>query len=209
MPCSSGSSPASNPMKGTKSLVIDVLVQSPSATRVDMQVICLFRRSAGGGFGGSLALIDQALTGLLLLLHSPERFEGLSGETLLFTPPPGTLPASRLILIGLGDAETFTPERMRLIGKILFREADRLGISHPYFAPTVLDGGMERFTTGDVSEQVVLGVLDAQGTTEWLAGQNAAERPVVRAITLIAGETHRASTEQGVQRALLLYDRRD
>jgi hypothetical protein len=47
---------------------------------------------------------------------------------------------------------------MELVGAILYAESARLGVAHPYFAPTILDGGVSKYTTGEVAEQVIAGV---------------------------------------------------
>jgi len=40
-------------------------------------------------------------------------------------------------MVGLGDSQTFTPERMELVGASCYREASRLGVLIPFFAPTI------------------------------------------------------------------------
>ena len=55
----------------------------------------------------------------------------------MIAPATGSLPAKNLLIIGLGDTQTFTPQRMELVGSIAYREFSLLGIVHPYFAPTV------------------------------------------------------------------------
>ena len=47
---------------------------------------------------------------------------------------------------------------MQMVGEILYDEASRLGVAHPYFAPTILDGGVSKFTTGEVAEQVIAAI---------------------------------------------------
>ena len=38
-------------------------------------------------------------------------------------------------------------ERMQFVGVVLYTESERIGVEHPFFAPTVLDGGLSKFTT--------------------------------------------------------------
>ncbi len=140
---------------------IRVLVQSPADTSTELQVICLFQSDPSNTLHGSLTEIDEKLKGLLGRIRTPALFRGELGETILVVPPVGTLAAGKLMIIGLGDSQTFTPQRMELVGSIVYREANRLGVAHPFFAPTVLDGGVTKFTTGEVSEQVVSGFLRA------------------------------------------------
>ncbi|HEY4286667.1 MAG TPA: hypothetical protein VGN00_06165 [Puia sp.] len=51
------------------------------------------------GVNGLLHL-DQALLGLINDLRKIEKFMGRALETLLITPPAGTIPAGKLLLIG-------------------------------------------------------------------------------------------------------------
>jgi hypothetical protein len=143
---------------------VTVLAQSPADTKTDLQIFCLFRSSPENQLHGSLTEIDAKLHGLLTQVRQPGLFGGELGETMLLTPPPGSIGAKKVLIIGLGDSSTFAPERMYLAGKIAFREANRLGIAHPFFAPTVLDGGVSGFPTGAVAYQVVRGLRDALAT---------------------------------------------
>jgi hypothetical protein len=112
-----------------------VLAQSPADTKTDLQIFCLFRSSPDNSLHGSLTEINERLDGLLDQLRIPALFNGDLGETILLTPPAGTVAAKKVLIIGLGDSSSFTPVRMYLVGKIALREANRLGIAHPFFAP--------------------------------------------------------------------------
>jgi Cytosol aminopeptidase family, N-terminal domain len=183
------------------SFPVDVLVESPAVTKTDLQAICLFQSDPSHTFHGSLMEIDQKLGGLLSQIHKSNLFSGAVGETLLIAPKPGTIPARRLLLIGLGDLESFTPEREQQVGFIFFGEAERLGISHPYFAPTVLDGGKTGTDTGDVAQQFLSGFLRAKSSQDLLrnAGVSAGASP--RSLTYLAGRAHAADTRDGLARA--------
>jgi hypothetical protein len=67
---------------------------------------------------------------------------GSLGKTLLIAPSKDSIGAKELLIIGLGDSQTLSPQRMQLVGEILYAEASRLGVAHPFFAPTTLDGGV-------------------------------------------------------------------
>jgi hypothetical protein len=181
---------------------IRVLAQSPADTSTELQVICLFQSDPSNTLHGSLTEIDERLQGLLGRLRTPALFRGELGETILITPPAGSLAARRLLIIGLGDSQTFTPQRMELVGSIVYREANRLQIEHPFFAPTVLDGGVTKFSTGEVSEQVVSGFLRALHTERALEEAGASQRRGIQDLTYLAGPTHAADTQQGIERAI-------
>jgi hypothetical protein len=183
-------------------LPVTVLVKSPADTQTDLQIFCLFRSSPENALRGSLSEIDAKPHGLLGEIRSPELFGGELGETILLTPPAGTIAAKRVLIIGLGDASGFTAERMYLVGKIALREADRLGAAHPFFAPTVLDGGVSGFSTGAVAEQVVRGFRDALASERLLHEKNAGPAPAVVDFTFLAGAAHAGDTQAGIDRAL-------
>jgi hypothetical protein len=184
---------------------VDVLVKSPALTNTDLQVICLFQadpvNTVPNPLHGSLAEIDEKLGGLLSQLRKESLFAGQLGETLLITPRPGTIPARRLLLIGLGDLPSFTPVREQVVGFIAFEEAERLAISHPFFAPTVLDGGKTGIDTGDVAQQFMAGFLRAKATQVLLqkAGVSSGKNP--DSLTFLAGGTHAEGTREGLARA--------
>jgi hypothetical protein len=183
-------------------LPIRILLQSPADTVTDLQVICLFQSNPSNTLHGSLTEINDKLKGLLDQVRKPDLFRGESGETILITPPAGTLGAGKLLVIGLGDSETFTPQRMELVGSILYREAERLAVSQPFFAPTILDGGVTTFGTGQVSEQVVSGFLRAARMDRVLRNTGAWQGQPIQALTFLAGPTHAAETQQGIEKAI-------
>jgi hypothetical protein len=186
----------------TPSLAVTVLAQSPAETKTDLQIFCLFRSEPQNQLHGSLREIDEKLHGLLTQLRATGLFGGELGETILLTPPPGTIAAKKVLVIGLGDSSTFAPERMYLVGKIALREADRLGVSHPFFAPTVLDGGVTGFATGVVAYQVVRGLRDGLASEAVLYQKGAGAAPSVVGFTYLAGAAHTMDTQKGIDQAM-------
>ncbi len=174
-----------------------VLAQSPADTRTYLQIFCLFRSSPENTLHGSLTEIDGKLHGLLGQIRAPGLFGGELGETLLLTPPAGTLAAKKVLIIGLGDSQTYTPDRMYLVGKIALREANRLGGAHPYFAPTILDGGVTKFPPNDAAAQIVRGFRDAVAT------ESALHAPLaVVDFTFLAGAQYAKDVQATIDRAL-------
>jgi hypothetical protein len=187
---------------------MQILVQSPADTRTDLQVICLFQSSPVNTLHGSLAEMNEKLKGLLDRIRQPELFRGELGETLLLAPPKDSLGARKLLIIGLGDSQTFFPQRMQLIGQILYREAGNLGVEHPFFAPTILDGGVSKFTTGEISEQVIRGFLRAAATDKLLKDANALTGQPVTALTYLAGAANVNNTREGIEKAIAAASRK-
>ena len=180
---------------------IRILAQSPAETRTELQVICLFRSEPANTLHGSLAEANEKLRGLLERVRKPDLFRGELGETLLITLPKDSLAAKKLLVIGLGDSLSFSPQRMQLVGEILYAEAGRLGVAHPYFAPTILDGGVTGFPTGDVAEQVIRGFLRAAAIDRLLQDSNAGKHAVTQ-LTFLAGPKNVSGTRQGIEKAI-------
>jgi hypothetical protein len=180
-----------------------VLVQSPAETDTELQIICLFASSPENTLHGSLVEINEKLKGLLDKIRKPELFRGELGETILIDPPAGSLAAKKLLIIGLGDSESFTAQRMEFVGSIVYRESNRLGIVHPFFAPTILDGGVTKFGTGQVAENFYSGFLRAARTEKILKDAGASAGPVLQDLTFLAGPTHAADTQHALQEAVV------
>jgi hypothetical protein len=179
-----------------------VLVQSPAGTDTELQIICLFASSPENTLHGSLVEINEKLKGLLDKIRKPELLRGELGETVLIDPPAGSLAAKKLLIIGLGDSESFTAQRMEFVGSIVYRESNRLGIAHPFFAPTILDGGVTKFGTGQVAESFYSGFLRAARTEKILKDASASAGPVLQDLTFLAGPTHAADTQHALQEAV-------
>jgi hypothetical protein len=181
---------------------IRILAQSPADTTTELQVICLFRSSPANTLHGSLTETNEKLKGLLERVRKPGLFMGELGETLLITPPKDGLAAKRLLIIGLGDSQNFSPQRMQLVGEILYSEASRLEVAHPCFAPTIFDGGVTKFATGEVAEQVIRGFLRAAAIDGVLGDARGSSGPGITTLTFLAGAKNVSSTREGIEKAI-------
>jgi hypothetical protein len=181
---------------------VRVLVQSPAETDTDLQIICLFKSDPENTFHGSLVETNKKLKSLLDKIRKPTLFRGELGETMLIVPPAGSLAARKLLIIGLGDSETFTPQRLELVGSITYNESNRLGVAHPFFAPTVLDGGVTKYSTGQASDNFFTGFLRAARTEQILETAGTSKGQVIQDLAYLAGPTHATDTQQGIERAL-------
>jgi hypothetical protein len=81
-------------------------------------------------------------------------------------------------------------------------ESGRIGVAHPFFAPTILDGGVTKFATGEVAQQVISGFLRALATDKLLRSLNASASPSVSALTFLAGAKNVSSTREGIEKAI-------
>lgn len=176
-------------------VTIEGKVQSPSAQPTPLQIVCVFEYTEGDIFNSPPALprnlngmvhVDEALHGLITDLRKSGKFMGHAYETLLITPQTGTIPAKKLLLIGLGDRNKFTADLMTDIGRIGMREAIKLGVDSYSHASDLKDAGVDS-PTGPVAQNVVKGALEAYQTELYLQSKNAAPAPKVTKLTLLAG----------------------
>lgn len=191
-------------------LEIEAKVQSPSAQETPLQIVCLFEYTEGDIFNSPPALpkelngmvhVDEALHGLITELRKNNQFEGKSLETLLIIPPADTIPAKRLLLIGLGNRNDFKPEIMRLIGLVGMREALRLGVLSYSHASDLKDAGISS-PTAAVAGYVIQGAIEAYRTQKFLQQQNASQPLTVTKITLLTGPAFFEDSKEGVKKAV-------
>lgn len=83
--------------------------------RADVLVLPVFDNDLGGKKSTSQALLraDKKTKGLLLKTAAQEGFKGKADQVFSFQAQ-GKLPASRVVLVGLGARARFTPETLRL-----------------------------------------------------------------------------------------------
>jgi hypothetical protein len=179
-----------------------VVAQSPAETDTELQIICLFESVPENAVHGALAEMNEKLKGLLDKIRTPTLFRGELGETVLIVPPAGSLRSRNLLIIGLGDSRAFTPQRMELVGSIAYTESNRLKVAHPFFAPTVLDGGVSKYTTGEVSEEFTKGFIRAARTEKNLEVAGVSKGQVIQDLAYLAGPTHVTDTQKGIERAV-------
>jgi hypothetical protein len=170
-------------------------VQSPSGQATPLQVICIFEYEEGDltspkalpPAANGLLHVDEALNGLITELRKSGRFAGHKLETLLLTPPKGSISAQKLLLIGLGNRNEFNADVMTDIGRTGMREALRLGVSSYSHASDLKDGGVDS-PTGTVAVNAVKGALEAYETEEFLVKKKLTSHKPLTAVTLLAGQ---------------------
>jgi len=176
-------------------IAIEGKVQSPSAQATPLQIICVFEYTEGDmtspqalpAAANGLLHVDQALSGLITDLRKSGKFAGHALETIIITPPKGTIPAQKLLLIGLGNRNSFDPEIMTSVGRVGMREALRLGVSSYSHGSDLKDAGIDS-PTGIVAVNVVKGALDAYETEEYLVNKKLSSHKPLTTVTLLAGQ---------------------
>lgn len=191
-------------------VAIEGMVQGPSAEVADLQVACVFEYTEGDIFNSPPALpaavngmvhLDEALKGIITEVRKSGKFAGHAFETLLITPPAGSLGSKKLLLIGLGDRNKFTPELMKSVGAVAMNEALRLSVSHYAFASDLKDAGIDS-PTALVANYVVAGSFEAYRTQAWLKDKKMAAYKPLTKITLLAGPAFYSVAGEGIKEAI-------
>src|SRR5271170_3676941 len=136
----------------TKPLGIQMSIKmdGPFMEPADLQIICLFKhKAAGDTYQGAAKETDEKLAGILSALRNRGQFVGELGETFLFTPPAGSIPAKRFLIIGLGEEGDLSLDALRVVGHVAAREAVRLQAHHVAWAPVIRDEGDTSIEVGD------------------------------------------------------------
>ncbi|KRD57801.1 peptidase M17 [Flavobacterium sp. Root935] len=188
---------------------VNGLVQGPSSAEADLQVACVFEYTEGDIFNppalpanlNGMVHLDDAFKGLITELRKSGKFTGHSLETLLITPPKGTLASKKLLLIGLGDRTKFTPDLMISVGSVAMREALRLGVSDFSFASDIKDAGIDS-PTALVAANVVLGSFEAYRTQTYLKQKKLSDHKPLTKIILLAGPAFYNVAGEGIQEAI-------
>ncbi|WP_269236038.1 M17 family peptidase N-terminal domain-containing protein [Flavobacterium flavigenum] len=190
-------------------VAVNGLVQGPSAAEADLQVACVFEYTEGDIFNppalpanlNGMVHLDDAFKGLITELRKSGKFTGHALETLLITPPKGTLASKKLLLIGLGDRNKFTPDLMISVGSVAIREALRLGVSNFSFASDIKDAGIDS-PTALVATNVVLGSFEAYRTQNYLKEKKLSDNKPLTKIILLAGPAFYTIAGEGIKEAI-------
>ncbi len=119
----------------------------PSGVSTSLLAVCLYKDEAVPE--GLREVADTAISG--------GDFTGKSGETtLLYTN--GALPAQRLLLVGLGDESSFTPEKLRRAAATAAKKARSLKAESVAFTPKTPGGSGAGEVARAASEGAALGL---------------------------------------------------
>jgi len=184
-----GSAPKEN-VFATRPLGIQMSIKmvGPFMQEADLQIICLFKhKPAGDTYQGAAKETDDKLGGLLSALRNRGEFIGELGETILFTPPKGSIPAKRFMVIGLGDEKDLSPDSLQVIGRIAAREAVRLKAKHVAWAPVIRDEGNSTIEVGLGDRTFAEQFLSAYDTEKRLQAQALGPTFSIESLTIEAG----------------------
>ena len=185
------SAPAQKTFDAPWGMKVSVKMIGPYSEPADLQIICLFKHKPSGDvYQGAAKDTDQHLRGLLSTLRNRGEFVGELGETFLFTPPSGSIPAKRFMLIGLGDEKDLSLDSLRVVGRIAGREAVRLQAKHVAWAPVIRDEGNTTIDVGEGDRAFIEQVISAYDTEKRLQEQGLAPAFSIEDVVIEAGPTY-------------------
>jgi hypothetical protein len=174
----------------TKPLGIQVSIKmdGPYMEAADLQIICLFKhKAAGDTYQGAAKETDAHLGGILSALRNRGEFVGELGETFLLTPPRGSIPAKRFMVIGLGEEKDLSLDSLRVVGRLAAREAVRLKAGHVAWAPVIRDEGNTTIEVGEGDRAFIGQMLAAYDTEKRLQAQALAPEFSIESVVIEAG----------------------
>ena len=178
------------------------LLMSPSSTTTALQIVCFFDKTKNQHYAGGTEAVDEYFQGAIKTLRAEDHFRGERFETLLITPQHSEIPAKRLLLIGLGDPATLSSAVLTTIGHIAVNEALKLGVSDFCFAPSLKDAGVECLHASEVSFSLVNGMKKAIASAKTLSERGLNPKPLLKEISLLAGEQSLESAQAGMRKSL-------
>jgi Cytosol aminopeptidase family, N-terminal domain len=177
----------------TKPLGIKLSIKmvGPYMQAADLQIICLLKHKATGDtYEGAAKETDAHLSGLLSGLRNRGEFVGELGETFLFTPTKGSIPAKQFMLIGLGEEKDLSLDSIRVVGRVAAREAVRLKAKHVAWAPVIRDEGNSTIEVGLGDRTFVEQFLSAYDTEKRLQAQGLASKFSIENVVIEAGPSY-------------------
>jgi hypothetical protein len=174
-----------------RGLKVSVKVIGPYAEPADLQIICLSKHKPDGDiYRGAAKDTDEHLNGILSALRNRGEFVGELGETFLFTPPSGSIPAKRFMVIGLGDEKDLSLDALHPVGRIAAREAVRLQAKHVAWAPVIRDEGNTDIDVGAGDRAFIEQLITAYDTEKRLQEQGLAPAFSIENVVIEAGPTY-------------------
>jgi hypothetical protein len=167
---------------------LSIKMIGPYAQAADVQFICLFKHKPGGdNYQGAAKETDDKLGGVLSALRNRGEFVGELGETILFTPTEGSIPAKQFMVIGLGEEKELSLESLRVVGRVIAREAVRLKAKHLAWAPVIRDQGNSAIDVGAGDRACVEQMLAAYDTEKRLQAQGLSPTFYIDSFVIEAG----------------------
>ncbi len=172
-------------------ITLSIKMVGPYMEAADLQIICLFKhKPSGDTYQGAAEETDKHLGGLLSALRNRGEFIGELGETFLFTPAKGSIPAKQFMVIGLGEENDLSVDSLQVVGRIAAREAVRLKARHVAWAPVIRDEGNATIEVGLGDRTFVESMLSAYDTEKRLQAQALAPAFSIKSVVIEAGPSY-------------------
>jgi hypothetical protein len=197
------SAPAEKTFDAPHGLKVSVKMIGPYAEPADLQIICLFKhKPSGDTYQGAAKDTDEHLHGVLSALRNRGEFVGELGETILFTPANGSVPAKRFMVIGLGEEKDLSLDALRLVGRVAAREAVRLQAKRVAWAPVIRDEGDTTLDVGEVDRAFIEQLLAAYDTEKRLQAQKLAPDFSIEDFVIEAGPAYFEAAAKHVEEGI-------
>jgi hypothetical protein len=197
------SEPAEKSFDAPRGLKVSVKEIGPYTEPADLQIICLFKHKPDADiYEGAAKDTDEHLHGILSAVRNRGEFVGELGETFLFTPPSGLIPAKRFMVIGLGDEKDLSLDSLRLVGRIAGREAVRLQAKHVAWAPVIRDEGDTTIDVGQGDRAFIEQLIAAYDTEKRLQEQELAPAFSIEDVVIEAGPTYFEDAAKQVEKGI-------
>lgn len=171
------------------SIKFNTVILSPSATITSLQVICFFDFQKNQHYSGGTAAVNEHFGGEIHEIRKSGIFKGLPLETLLLTPILKQIPASQLLMVGMGDPEKLSLDLLEAVAYTVTTEAIKLGVTEFCFAPSLKDAGLTlSFGKTDVATALQKGMTRAANTASELFKKNLMKPVVLTDINLLRGK---------------------
>lgn len=194
---------AAEPIGTRHGVTLLVAVRDAVTAEVDLSCAGVFAHELGAAAPvGGLAHLDAALDHAVTRLRAEGHFTAGEGETLLISRPPPGIAARRVLLVGLGAPEHWSPAVMGRAVALAARTALQLKTGAAAFAPGMLDGGLDPAATAGAAEAMVAGLLRALDAQARLEGLGLSEPSALTRWIFDVGGPRFASATAGFRAAL-------
>jgi len=179
--------------------IMQVKVQVGRAETTSAEVLVLTHCEGERLATQDAALLDRALGGAVRKLVQTKEFEGKANEVLLYHTQ-GTVPAKRLVLVGLGKKNEVTIETIRqAMGSAAKRVRQAKVGSFTVVLPTVMPGGMSLV---EVAQAMVEGAILGSYQFTVYRSEAASEHDVAGMRILIPQKGQLRQVTEGIRRGV-------
>jgi len=186
-----------------RNIYIELATWNGAEASVDLSCACMFEREIGDGvLAGGMQHLDAALGGALTGLRRSEAFRGDHLETLLLDHLPSTVSPRALLVIGLGNPDTWTPRVSAMAASAAVRTAMQLRATSGAFAPSLLDAGFDGAAVSGAAQAMMQAVLDAIGAYAKVVESGLASAHRLRRWVFGVGTPHYERTAEQFHRVL-------